>query len=110
MEQKNDSAPAVAVPRMAGRKAADCNCFREVDDHLKTKGGELLCSLFSVPQRVFIATNKKRGHRGKVPLVQASYCPFCGVKYPEDKGILTKLTKGAAPAREPNPQSSGDPT
>lgn len=71
----------------AGESPDGCDCFREVNEHLKTLGGELLCSLLSNPQRVFIATHKKKGAR-KLPLVQASFCPFCGEKYPPARSIF----------------------
>ncbi len=60
-----------------------CNCAKSVNERLAENGGELLVDLFN-PQRTFVATIHKADvkRKKKLPLVQASFCPFCGVKYP----------------------------
>lgn len=75
-----------------------CDCRAAINEHLRPHGGELLESLFSEPPRLFVATtyraNVKR--KKKLPLVVATFCPFCGVRIPEDTGPLSKLqAKGA---------------
>lgn len=66
-----------------------CNCFSDVNAELAKSNGELLADFFTDPPRVFISTYRRKG-RKKLPLVQASFCPFCGEKYPENKIALTK--------------------
>lgn len=68
---------------MSKRKTKTCNCFSQINEHLKPYGAELLCNLFGPPQAI-ISTYREKVTRGKkVPLVFATFCPFCGVKYPK---------------------------
>ncbi len=66
----------------------ECKCFAQLDALLKPHGGELLRNLFG-PPRAVISTNKLDVPKGKrrksVPIVFASFCPFCGVKYTKEK-------------------------
>jgi hypothetical protein len=64
-----------------------CKCFARVDELLKPLGAMLNQNLFDRSPRAFIAViengdKRKRGQ--KLPLMQASYCPFCGKKYPKE--------------------------
>ena len=71
-----------------------CNCFNEINKYLAPSGGELLSSLFSEEPRAFVATYRepKKGRRPKVPLVQATFCPFCGKKYPREAKMRGSAT------------------
>lgn len=57
-----------------------CDCIDRVNIELAPHGAELLTSMFRMP-RAFIALHKLQKTRGKLPLLQASYCPFCGAQY-----------------------------
>lgn len=60
-----------------------CDCITEVNKLLDAHNAELVLPLFG-NQRPFIETAKKeRTKRGKPPLMQATFCPFCGEKYPD---------------------------
>jgi hypothetical protein len=75
---------AGASPVAQGQAAEDCNCFSQINEHLKTYGGELLCNLLE-PPRAIISTYREKAVRGKkMPIVFASFCPFCGGKYPKN--------------------------
>lgn len=85
-EEKNGNSPAVAAPLPPAAEATPCNCFSQINEHLATYGGELLCNLFG-PPRAIVSTYrepKKGGHRKKMPIVLATFCPFCGNKYPKE--------------------------
>lgn len=65
-----------------------CNCLSEMDGALKAGGynAAIVCTLMSAPSRAVIETYKPKTGRGagkKPPVVIATFCPFCGVKYPE---------------------------
>lgn len=79
-------------------KKTICNCLDQMNEALRPHGGEIMTSLFSEPPRLFVTTthlaNVKR--KRKLPLVVATYCPFCGVKVPEDTGPLAKLKERTA--------------
>ena len=60
---------------------ASCKCREEMDAELEPFNAELLANLFG-PFRAFVAVTKKTEKgRKKPPLVQATFCPFCGLKY-----------------------------
>ena len=59
-----------------------CDCIEIVDGRLAEHNATLLLPLFG-KQRVFIPLTKKEGtKRGKLPFLQATFCPFCGEEYP----------------------------
>ena len=61
---------------------SECDCIREINEKLSEYNAKVLLNLFG-PPRAFIETHTHRKIRGKkTPLLQASFCPFCGVKYP----------------------------
>lgn len=68
-----------------------CNCIERFHEELEAKGTTLVTTLLSQPPRVVLATYysgpKKRG--AKAAIVLASYCPFCGEKYPKYEDIFT---------------------
>lgn len=68
--------------------ALECKCISEMNEHLKPHGGEILINLFG-PPRAFISTHQLDAPKGKrkpkVPYVMATFCPFCGVKYPRSE-------------------------
>lgn len=69
-----------------------CDCIETTDGFLAEHGTSLVTNLLSKPLRVVVATYysgpKKRGARASTML--ASYCPFCGERYPEFKSIFDK--------------------
>lgn len=68
--------------------AKECGCGQRVDDHLKAYNTQLLSDLFG-PYRAFIETIKADSKkRGKPMKMFATYCPFCGVKYPKKKSVF----------------------
>ena len=60
---------------------SECSCIREINEKMSEYNAEIFVNLFG-PPRAFIETHTHREIRGKkTPLVQASFCPFCGTKY-----------------------------
>lgn len=51
---------------------------------LREHNAVLVTTMFRQPDVPIISTDKINSkQRGKPPLMLASFCPFCGVKYPE---------------------------
>jgi hypothetical protein len=78
-------------------RTAPCTCLDQMNEHLRPYGGAVLTSLLSEPPRVFVATTHLESvkRKKKLPLVVATFCPFCGVKVPEDTGPLAKLKESS---------------
>lgn len=75
---------------------AGCSCIEKVDAKLADRGDntKILVPWFG-PQRPFVETTKlDASKRGKPSKLFASFCPFCGVKYPEGDSNLA-AAKGA---------------
>ncbi len=64
-----------------------CECISTVNEHLAKHNAQLLLPMFVVrgsTQRPFVETTKlDEKKRGKPPAMFATFCPFCGEKYPE---------------------------
>jgi len=73
-----------------------CDCIKEIDDKLKPDGQCLDATMFGERKAtvMLIRTDKWKheSRRGKPSRMIASFCPFCGVKYPTTES----LTKDAA--------------
>lgn len=85
----------VASAEMKSDSIDSCNCIAGMDDLLKPMGGKILVNLVG-PPRAFVSTYQlptvKGKRRKKVPLVRATFCPFCGVKY----ASITRVTSDGA--------------
>lgn len=83
-------------------KTRECKCFDQINEHLKPYHGELLCNLFG-PPRAIVSTfqNRVNGRKPKMrmPLVFATFCPFCGTKYPKSDRYTRGLTTASAGSR-----------
>lgn len=63
-----------------------CDCIEQVNNLLVEHNAELVLPLFG-ERRPFIQTEKVNGKkRGRPPLMQASFCPFCGNQYDDRAG------------------------
>ena len=85
-----------------------CKCLAEVDEKLAETGHFLAATMLSaafgsVDKPIMTIMRKDRWvaetRRGKVGTMIPSFCPFCGIKYPED----------ARPPRATVPQA-GEPS
>lgn len=66
-----------------------CDCIKDVDEHLSSHNTKIELPMFGL-QRPFITTRKlDEKKRGKPMFIFASFCPFCGEKYPESKSTPT---------------------
>lgn len=65
--------------------AAECKCIELLDAEQKMVASNTrIMTGFIGPDRAFIATIKRfDDKRGKPIMVMASFCPFCGVRYPK---------------------------
>ena len=65
-----------------------CNCIKITNDGLREKYNSYVNTTISLtggPQMVVLATEKDdTTKRGKPITLVATYCPFCGEKYPEE--------------------------
>lgn len=62
-----------------------CECIKEVNKLLADHNAELVLPLFG-NQRPFVQTAKvETSKRGKPPLMQATFCPFCDEQYPAEE-------------------------
>lgn len=63
-----------------------CGCVKKVNEHLANQNGRLAVG-FAVTDsglitRLIIGTEKvDKSKRAKPPIVSATFCPFCGVKF-----------------------------
>lgn len=72
-----------------------CDCQARVNDHLRAYNTELMADLLG-PYRAFVETTKAdQKKRGKPMAMIATYCPFCGSKYPKRKNIFQPATPAA---------------
>ena len=65
-----------------------CNCIELADRELAGRHTRLVCSLAlrDSTVRAVVATEVTEAKRGRRAMtVVATYCPFCGKKYPERK-------------------------
>lgn len=68
-----------------------CDCIARVDESMLSRNAKIMLPWFG-PQRPFIETTKvDEKKRGKPPRLFATFCPFCGEKYPE---IAQEATDG----------------
>lgn len=61
----------------------ECNCIAETNAFLAQHNAEVLHNIFGTPRALVTLTKVDEKKRGKVPLMQGAFCPFCGAKYPE---------------------------
>lgn len=62
-----------------------CECFARVNEKFAEFNGALECNLMASPPRAMISVCKVNSRGKKPPLMEASYCPFCGRKYKNDR-------------------------
>lgn len=63
-----------------------CDCITEVNKLLDEHNTTLALPMFGA-RRPFVQTEKLEStKRGKPPMMQATFCPFCGEKYPARDG------------------------
>ncbi len=63
-----------------------CNCADEMDAKLKDHGGKLVRAIAlrgnTLIARLLVSTEKTDPKKRKpLPVVAASFCPFCGVRF-----------------------------
>jgi hypothetical protein len=60
-----------------------CKCIARVNADLIARGknAEIRTNIFGTP-RCLIVLDKVDNKRNRLPLLAATYCPFCGNKYP----------------------------
>lgn len=58
-----------------------CDCIAQVNLLLKDKNAAVETNLFGAPMTLVSLYKVDSKKRGKPPFFQATYCPFCGVKY-----------------------------
>jgi hypothetical protein len=62
---------------------SECDCIKQVNADLAQHNCAIVTTLFGKP-RAFVETYVIKPKRGfRAPKMRASYCPFCGAKYPE---------------------------
>lgn len=66
----------------------ECRCASKINDMLGARGSELVLTFIMKRKNIFararVETQKLLGKtRRKQVFVVATFCPFCGVKYPE---------------------------
>lgn len=77
-----DPAMNPSTPKDGG---AACECIDKINALLEPKNAALNVNLLN-PTYTFVQLVKAdTSKRGKLPLMAASYCPFCGVKHNHDE-------------------------
>jgi hypothetical protein len=62
----------------------ECSCIADTNKLLAEQGynGQILVNLFGPPRATVELVKLTEGKRGKkLPVLIASHCPFCGVRY-----------------------------
>jgi hypothetical protein len=82
----------------AGAIKRGCDCIARVNAKLAAFNGVLETNLLANPPRVVISLCKRETHnRQKPPIMEASFCPFCGNAYPKDaRELASHKATGAA--------------
>lgn len=62
-----------------------CTCIFNIDADLLARGtnAAVLTNMLGHPRALVTLYKRKEKKRGRLPLLQASFCPFCGERYPE---------------------------
>ncbi|MBA1147395.1 hypothetical protein H0Z60_10040 [Ectothiorhodospiraceae bacterium WFHF3C12] len=59
-----------------------CDCVQVIDRELEVHGLELVTTV-ETPPRVLVKTQARRRRKpGKRTILAATFCPFCGERYP----------------------------
>jgi hypothetical protein len=68
-----------------------CDCISKVNNLLASRNTALVQDIISTTPHTFVATVKlKSGVRSKPVAMMATFCPFCGEKYPPRQTIYDK--------------------
>lgn len=60
-----------------------CDCINKINKHLEPQNAIITVNFFDEPQAFISLSKRDKEKRGKLPLLLASFCPFCGEKYKE---------------------------
>lgn len=60
-----------------------CDCIASVNDELSWHNAKITTNLLGPPRTLVDTYKIDDKKRGNPPVVQASFCPFCGEKYVE---------------------------
>jgi hypothetical protein len=58
-----------------------CDCIKNTNELLKPYGAVVMSSLFGPPEACVETYTEKKIRGKRTPVLMASFCPFCGVKY-----------------------------
>lgn len=67
------------------RGATECGCIADVNAKMAEHNAEVMMTWYPVARPMIETVKRDPKKRGKPPLLVASFCPFCGVKYPAFK-------------------------
>lgn len=73
-----------------------CDCVQVIDRELEAHGLELVTTV-ETPPRVVVKTQARRRRKpGKRVILAATFCPFCGARYPAPAaGQAAAIEEGA---------------
>jgi hypothetical protein len=63
-----------------------CDCNKRMNEALKEYNTMLVTNLIGPPHALVLTDKIDSKKRGKPMMMFASYCPFCGEKYPRKEG------------------------
>ncbi len=74
-----------------------CDCIAETDRLLAAEGynAAVLTNLFGPPRAVVELYKPDSARRGKPPILQANFCPFCGARYAERAASIPRIRQVA---------------
>jgi hypothetical protein len=67
-----------------------CKCIERVDAKLAEYNAACETNLVANPPRAMISLYKVKPRGAKPPLMEASYCPFCGKEYPKRRELAKR--------------------
>ena len=72
-----------------------CKCFERVNEKLADYNGMLEFNFLADPPRAMVSVCKAKSRGKKPPLMEATYCPFCGGRYRDKRISVTKIADAA---------------
>ena len=72
-----------------------CTCISKVNEKLAEYNGMLEFNFLADPPRAMVSVCKAKSRGKKPPLMEATFCPFCGDRYRNGRTNVTNIANAA---------------